>query len=79
MLSISQVRDGSGTYPLSNANNKIPTPLFVSPERGEDEYPKALVSFGFHRDKDEFLRICINLEDPWIVSTRKHGHPFYNV
>lgn len=44
MLSISQVRDGRGTYPLSNANNKIPTPLFVSPERGEDEYPSALAS-----------------------------------
>ncbi|KAL4715112.1 hypothetical protein ACJJTC_012159 [Scirpophaga incertulas] len=31
VLSISQVRDGGGT-PLSNANNKIPTPLFVAPE-----------------------------------------------
>lgn len=29
---INQVCDGSGTYTLSIANNKIPTPLFVSPE-----------------------------------------------
>lgn len=45
VLSISQVCDGKGTYPLSNANNEIPTPLFVSLERGEDEYPKRLPLF----------------------------------